>query len=143
LAVNVDVESQVLTEDCPLDFNADRPGKRRAVQMARVPLPGMIAHKRETTVPVRVALSEVGEAVVLKEMIEIGAPGGRVERDEGSRREQVRAGAKQAGEAGQLCKIRGVVEFVRMGSARICNPLFFKWSGLGVEQSGTAREGPI
>lgn len=69
------------------------------------------------------------EAVVLKEMIEIGAPGGQVERDEGG------AGAKQAGGAGQfsqLCKIRGVVEFVLVGSARIWDPLFFDGvSGLG------------
>lgn len=44
------------------------------------------------------------------------------------------AGAKQAGEAGtagQLCKIRGVVEFVLVGSARIWGPLFLELSGLG------------
>lgn len=48
-------------------------------------------HKRETAVPVRVAVSE---AVVLKEMIEFGAQGGRVERDEGSRQERAGTGGR-------------------------------------------------
>ena len=62
-------------------------------------------HKHETAIPVRVAICE---AVVLKEMIEIGAPGGL----EGQWKETRGAGGKQAREAGQRCKIRGVVEFV-------------------------------
>lgn len=75
-------------------------------------------HKRETGIPVRVAMCE---AVVLKEMIEFGAPGGRVERDEGSRQKRAGTGARSS----QRCKIRGVVEFVLLGSARIWGPLLF------------------
>lgn len=64
-------------------------------------------HKRETGIPVRVAMCE---AVVLKEMIEFGAPGGRVERDEGSRQKRAGTGARsmpalQNSRGGGVCPV--------------------------------------
>lgn len=79
-------------------------------------------HKRfETAIPVRVAICE---AVVLKEMIEFGAPGGRVERDEGSRRE----------DQASVAKFAGWWSLSLLGSARIWGPTSFQCSGLGASK---------
>lgn len=74
----------------------------------------------ETAIPVRVAICE---EVVLKEMIEFGAPGGRVEKRRGEQGKS--RPALQNSRGGGVC--------VLMGSARIWDPLF-GWSGLGVRE---------